>query len=67
MIVSRMLLVAVVGAVGLPAGGGCSDSAKSDGQIQAAPEAANAAEAIAKSYSEQMTKKYASQMKHKKN
>jgi hypothetical protein len=66
MIGSRALLAAVVGAVGLPAGGGCNDSLKSDGQIQASPEAANAAQAVAKSYGEQMTKKYASQMKNKK-
>jgi hypothetical protein len=57
-------LAAVIGAVGLPVGG--CDGSKSDGQIQASPEAANAAQAVAKSYGEQMVKKYAGQMKTKK-
>jgi hypothetical protein len=45
-----------VACAGLPAG--CTDSNKSDGQIQAAPEASNAAAAVAKSYGESMAKKY---------
>jgi hypothetical protein len=52
-----------VGVAGLSAG--CTDSYKSDGQIQASPEASNAAQAIAKSYADNMTKKYANKMKHK--
>jgi hypothetical protein len=63
MIGSRALLAAVVGAIGLPVGGGCIDSAKSDGQIQSAPEAAKAAQEAAKSISENMIKKYADKMK----
>jgi hypothetical protein len=53
----RALLATAVGVAGLFAG--CTDSLKSDGQIQASPEASNAAQAIAKSYGENMTKKYA--------
>jgi hypothetical protein len=52
-----------VGVASLPAGAGCGDSGKSDGQIQAAPEANNAAQEAAKRISEQMNKKYANQMK----
>ena len=59
----KALLAAVVGAVVLPVGGGCGGSTKSDGQIQAAPESANAAQDAAKSISENMMKKYASKMK----
>jgi hypothetical protein len=55
-----VLLASVVAVAGLPAG--CSDN-KSDGQITASPEASNAAQAIAKSYSEQMLKKYGVQAK----
>jgi hypothetical protein len=65
MIGSRALLAAVIGVVALPVGGGCSDSAKSDGQIQASPEASNAAAAIGKSYAESMSIKYADKMKRK--
>ena len=61
-VVSRALLASAVGAAGLPAAG-CSDSNKSDGQIVAAPEAGNAAQAVAKSYSQNMIKKYAKQTK----
>ena len=50
------LLASAVGVAGLLAG---CDSNKSDGQITASPEASNAAQAIAKSYSENMIKKYA--------
>jgi hypothetical protein len=56
-VVGRALLASVVGFAGLLAG--CSDSNKSDGQIKASPEASNAADAIAKNYSENMIKKYA--------
>ena len=62
-IVSRALLASAVGGAGLSAG--CTDSNKSDGQIQASPEASNAAQAIAKSYAENMTKKYADKMKRR--
>jgi hypothetical protein len=62
-VVSRALLASAVGGTGLLAG--CGDSNKSDGQIQAAPEASNAAAAIAKSYGESMAKKYGNQMKKK--
>jgi hypothetical protein len=55
--VRRALLASSVGFGGLLAG--CTDSNKSDGQITTAPEASNAAQAIAKSYSENMIKKYA--------
>jgi hypothetical protein len=51
-----------VGLAGLLAG---CDSNKSDGEIQASPEASNAAQAIGKSYAENMTKKYASKTKKK--
>jgi hypothetical protein len=46
---------------------GCTGGSKSDGQIQSAPEASNAAQAFAKNYSENMTKKYANMNKGKKN
>ena len=59
--VRRALLASIVAVAGLPAG--CTDSNKSDGQIQASPEAGNAAQAIAKSYGEQMKVKYADKMK----
>ncbi len=62
-VVRRAVLTLAVGVAGLSAG--CSDSNKSDGQIAAAPEASNAAQAIAKSYGESMAKKYANQMKMK--
>ena len=60
-VVRRALLASAVGVAGLLAG--CTDSNKSDGQIKASPEASNAAQAIAKSYSENMTKKYADKMR----
>jgi outer membrane murein-binding lipoprotein Lpp len=60
-VVSRALLASAVGGTGLLAG--CTDSNKSDGQIAASPEASNAAQAIAKSYGENMKKKYANQIK----
>jgi hypothetical protein len=60
-VVTRALLASAVGVAGLFTG--CTDSNKSDGQITASPEASNAAQAIAKSYSENMNKKYANQMK----
>ena len=60
-VVRRALLASVVAVAGLLAG--CTDSNKSDGQITASPEARNAAQAIAKSYGENMAKKYANQMK----
>jgi hypothetical protein len=60
-VVSRALLASAVGVAGLSAG--CTDSNKSNGQITASPEARNAAQAIAKSYGENMAKKYADQMK----
>jgi hypothetical protein len=44
---------------------GCTDSNKSDGQIQAAPEASNAAQAVAKSYSQNMIKQHAGDSKTK--
>jgi hypothetical protein len=65
MIGSRALLAAVVGAVGLPVGGGCGDSNKSDGQIQQAPEAAKAAAEAGKSISANMDKAYANKMQKK--
>ena len=58
---SRAFLASAVGFAGLLAG--CGDSNKSDGQIKASPEASNAAQAIAKSYSENMAKKYAKKKK----
>ncbi len=57
----RAFLASAVGLAGLLAG--CTDSNKSDGQIQASPEASNAAAAIAKNYGEQMKTKYADKMK----
>jgi hypothetical protein len=60
-VVSWALLASAVGVAGLLAG--CTDSNKNDGQITASPEASNAAQAIAKSYSENMSKKYANQIK----
>jgi hypothetical protein len=51
----RALLASALGVAWLSAG---CDSGKSDGQIQAAPEAANAAQEASKSISEQMAKKY---------
>ena len=56
-VVRRTFLASAVGFAGLLAG--CGDSNKSDGQIKTTPEASNAAQAIAKSYSENMIKKYA--------
>jgi hypothetical protein len=55
----RALLASAVGVAGLSLGG-CSDN-KSDGVITSAPEAKNAAEAIGKSYADNMARKYASQ------
>jgi hypothetical protein len=63
-VVRSALLASAVGVAGLSVAG-CTDGNKSDGQIQASPEASNAAQAIAKSYGESMTKKYANQMKKK--
>jgi hypothetical protein len=60
-VVSSALLASAVGVAGLFAG--CTDSNKSDGQITASPEANNAAQAVAKSYSENMVKRYAKQSK----
>ena len=60
-VVRRALLASAVGFAWISPG--CTDSNKSDGQIQASPEASNAAQAIAKSYAENMTKKYADKMK----
>ena len=60
-VVTRALLAWAVGGAGLLAG--CTNSNKSDGQIQSAPEAQNAAQAVAKNYSEQMVKKYTKQMR----
>jgi hypothetical protein len=65
MIVIRALVASVVGVGAGGLSSGCGDSLKSDGQIQAAPEASNAADAIAKSYGESMKKKYADQMKNR--
>jgi hypothetical protein len=56
-VVRRALLASAVGFAWLSPG--CSDSNKSDGQIQASPEATNAAQAIGKSYSENMIKQHA--------
>ncbi len=61
-VVSRALLVSAVGVAGLLTG--CTDSNKSDGQITASPEAGNAAQAVAKSYRENMAKKYPKQFKN---
>jgi hypothetical protein len=60
-VVRRALLASAVGSAGLLAG--CTDSNKSDGQIQASPEPSNVANAIAKSYGENMKMKYANKMK----
>jgi hypothetical protein len=60
-VVTRALLASAVGVAGLCAG--CTNGNKSDGQITASPEASNAAQAIAKSYAENMTKKYADRLK----
>jgi hypothetical protein len=54
-VASRALLALAVGCAGLS--GGCADN-KSDGQIQSAPEAANTAQAIQKSYTDSMRQKY---------
>jgi hypothetical protein len=59
----RALLASAVAFSGLLAG--CTDSNKSDGQIKTAPEATNASDAIAKSYSENMLKKYGDKAKKK--
>ena len=61
MIVTSVLMASVVAIAGVS--GGCSDGNKSDGQITASPEAGNAAQAIAKSYGEQMLKKYGNKAK----
>ena len=55
-VVKRALLVSALGVAWLSAG--CGDSGKSDGQVQSAPEASNAAQAVSKSISDQMAKKY---------
>jgi hypothetical protein len=60
-VVRGALLASAVGVAGLFAG--CTDSNKSDGQIVASPEASNAAQAVAKSYADNMIKKYADQKK----
>lgn len=62
-IVSRAVLASVVAGISLPAGTGCEGGSKSDGQIQAAPEAAQAAQDASKSIQENMAKKYAGKMK----
>jgi hypothetical protein len=59
----RALLASALGVAGLVAG--CTNGNKSDGQIEASPEAGNAAQAIAKSYAENMTKQYAGKMKRR--
>jgi hypothetical protein len=51
----RALLVSALGVAWLSAG---CDSSKSDGQIQASPEAENAAKEASKNISEQMARKY---------
>jgi hypothetical protein len=61
MAVRRALLAPALGVAWLSAG--CGDSGKSDGQIPPSPEAQSVAQAIAKSYSENMAKKYAKQTK----
>jgi outer membrane murein-binding lipoprotein Lpp len=61
-VVRSALLATAVGVAGLLVAG-CTDSNKSDGQIQASPEASNAAQAVAKSYRESMAKKYPNQFK----
>jgi hypothetical protein len=65
-IVIRALLASVVGLGAAGFSAGCGNSNKSDGQIETSPEAGNAAQAVAKNYSEQMVKKYAGQGKHQK-
>ena len=60
-VVMRALLASAVGVAGLSAG--CTDSNKNDGQIKSAPEATNASDAIAKSYSDNMLKKYGDKAK----
>jgi hypothetical protein len=57
----RAFLASAAGFAGLLTG--CGGSNKSDGQITTSPEASNAAQAIAKSYSENMMKKYAKKKK----
>jgi hypothetical protein len=57
MVTRRALLASALGVAWLSAG--CGDSGKSDGQIEAAPEATNAAQEASKSISENMAKKYA--------
>ena len=66
MIVIRALLASLVGLGAAGFSAGCGNSNKSDGQIETSPEASNAAQAVAKNYSEQMLKKYAGQGKHQK-
>ena len=66
MIVIRTLLASLVGLGAAGFSAGCGNSNKSDGQIETSPEASNAAQAVAKNYSEQMLKKYAGQGKHQK-
>jgi hypothetical protein len=61
--VRRALLASTLGFAWLLAG--CTDSNKSDGQITAAPEASNAAQAVAKSYSQNMIKQHAGDSKTK--
>jgi hypothetical protein len=65
MIVIKSVLASVVGvgAAGLSAG--CDNGLKSDGRIEAAPEAGKAAADFSKNYGELMTKQHAGQMKHK--
>jgi hypothetical protein len=60
-VVRTVFLASAVGFAGLL--GGCTDSNKSDGQIQASPEAAAAVQAVAKSYGENMIKQHANQAK----
>ena len=57
----QALLASLVGLGAAGFSAGCGDSNKSDGQIETSPEASNAAQAVAKNYSEQMLKKYAGQ------
>jgi len=52
----RTLLFSALGVAWLSAG--CGGGDKGDGQIQAAPEAANAAQEASNSIREQMSKKY---------
>jgi hypothetical protein len=59
--VRSVLLASAVGIAGLSLG--CSSN-KDDGQIPPAPEAKNAAEAFAKSYSENMIKQHAKTAKN---